>query len=285
MSPLASVIVPAHNEESVVGLLLRSLLADAHGGELDVIVVANGCTDATASVAGSFGPAVRVVETDIPSKRTALRLGDAEATTYPRLYVDADVELSADDVRGLCRALAAPGVLAAAPERRLDLTGRGRLVRWYYDVWVRLPQVRDGLFGRGVLAVSEEGHERIARLPPVMADDLAASLVFTETERVVVGGTEVLIRTPRVWRDLLRRRIRAEVGSSQLELEDVLPGSTARTTPRDLLRMVRREPWLVSRMPVFLLVAVAARIGSRRALGAADFSSWLRDESSRRVGG
>src|SRR5690348_11867239 len=133
MTALASVVVPAHNEQAVLGRLLACLLAGAEPGELEVVVVANGCTDGTAEVARSHGPDVRVFETAIPSKGAALRLGDEHALTFPRLYVDADVELETGDVRRLCTAFDEPGVLAAAPDRRLDLAGRSRPVRWYHE--------------------------------------------------------------------------------------------------------------------------------------------------------
>lgn len=266
----------------MLGRLLARLLESAQPGEFDIVVVANGCTDGTAAVATSFGPPVRVVTTQIPSKRAALRLGDRETQGFPRLYVDADVELGTSDVRRLCAAVMDPGILAAAPERRFDMAARGWLVRWYYDVWTRLPEVRRGLFGRGVLAVSEAGYRRIAALPPVLADDLAVSLAFSDDDRMVVPDASVLIRPPRTWGDLLRRRVRAETGTSQLEREAVLPGASARTSPADLVWMVRREPRLATRMPVFLFVAVLARLRSRSAVRRGDFSTWLRDESSRR---
>ncbi len=278
---MTSVVVPAHNEEALLGQLLARLLESAEPGELDIVVVANGCTDGTVAVAESFAPRVRVVSSAIPSKRAALRLGDELARGFPRLYVDADVELGTADVRRLGAAVAAPGVLAAAPERTFDMAGRRWPVRWYYQVWTRLPEVRAGLFGRGVLAVSEAGHRRIAELPPVMADDLAVSLAFGPDERTVVPAARVLIRPPRTWADLLRRRVRAETGTSQLERDAVLPGASARTTPRDLLTLVRREPRLALPMPVFLAAAVLARLRARRAVRSGDYTTWLRDDSSR----
>jgi hypothetical protein len=51
---------------------------------------------------------------------------------------------------------------------------------------------------------------------------------------------------------------------------------------RDLLRLVRTEPLLTTRIPLFLSVAILARITARRAVRAGDFTTWLRDESSRR---
>lgn len=160
--------------------------------ELDVIVVANGCTDDTAEVAASFGPPVRVLSIPVASKREALRAGDEAAKDFPRIYVDADVELAVADIRALGR----PGALAGGPQRDLDLAGRPWLVRSYYAVWERLPEVRSGLFGRGVIGLSEAGYTRVADLPPLLADDLVASLAFQPAERVIVPGARVVVHTP-----------------------------------------------------------------------------------------
>jgi hypothetical protein len=113
------------------------------------------------------------------------------------MYVDADVELGTEDIRALDEALRRSGALAAGPQRVLALAGSPWLVRWYYDVWARLPEVRSGLFGRGVIGLSEAGHARVASLPPLLADDLAASLVFAPEERVIVAGARVVIHAPR----------------------------------------------------------------------------------------
>src|SRR4029453_13779336 len=87
---MTSIIIPAHNEESVIRRGLHAVLDGAAPGELEVIVVCNGCSDATADVAREFGIAVRVIETDVPSKSNALNLGDAAATRFPRFYLEAD---------------------------------------------------------------------------------------------------------------------------------------------------------------------------------------------------
>jgi len=108
------------------------------------------------------------------------------------------------------------------------------------------------------------------------------SLALGPEERAVVPAAGVVVRPPRTWRDLVRRRIRVETGTSQLEQEDIVPGASARTSVRNLLGMVRSEPVLAPAMVVFLATAVVARLGARRAKRTGDFSTWLRDESSRR---
>jgi len=149
-----SIVVPAHDEEATIARLLGPLVGGAPPGELDVIVVCNGCHDRTAEVARSFG--VRVVELAEPSKAAALVRGDAEANHFPRIYLDADIELTATSVRALADALEG-AVLAAGPRREIPVDQTSLLVRAYYAVWTRLPQVQTGLFGRGVVAVSAAG--------------------------------------------------------------------------------------------------------------------------------
>jgi glycosyltransferase involved in cell wall biosynthesis len=282
LAGVVTVIIPAHNEARVIGRLLGQLTDGASPSEFDVIVVANGCTDNTAEVAAASGPPVRVLSIPVPSKREALLAGDRAARDFPRVYVDADVEIRADDIRALAEALSHPEVLAAGPQRVLALDGSPRLVRWYYDVWTRLPEVRNELFGRGVIGMSAAGHARVAALPPLLADDLAWSLMFGPDERNIVGEAEAVVHPPKTFRDLLRRRIRAATGVSQVESTEGAPTSTSRTRPSDLLQMIKREPRMTQRVMVFMAVAVAARWQSSRATRKGDYATWLRDESSRR---
>lgn len=281
-------MIPAHNEARVIGRLLDSLLADTSEGEsfqddTDIVVVCNGCTDDTARIAAARGPRVRVVEIPVPSKHTALRTGDDHARGFPRVYVDADIVIAGADVRALTAPLNddTSGILATAPERRIPLDACAWRVRAYYRVWQQLPTVREGLFGRGVIAVSKAGHARIAALPPLMADDLAASLAFAPEERLVIDAARVVVHPPRTWRDLIRRRIRAAVSTAQVEQHQSPEEASARTSTTDLKALLRREPRLFAAVVVFVAAAVVARRGAGKAIRAQDFGTWLRDESSR----
>ncbi|WP_079191326.1 glycosyltransferase family 2 protein [Streptomyces sp. CB00455] len=290
---MTSIVIPAHNESRVIGRLLDVLLADTPAsspqpgpaaGDTEIVVVCNGCTDDTAEVAAARGARVRVVEIPTPSKHAALRVGDEHARGFPRLYVDADVVLGAADVRALADTLTgSPDLLAAAPGRDIPLADCAWPVRAYYRVWQRLPAVREGLFGRGVIAVTAAGHARIAALPPLMADDLAASLAFGPGERRVVETARVVVHPPRTWSDLVRRRIRAATSCAELErVQGRTPAApSARTGTADLRALLRSEPGLLPAVSVFVLAALAARAGARKAVRSGDFSTWLRDESSR----
>lgn len=191
-------MIPAHNESQIIGRLLSQLAPLAAAGDLEIVVAAYGCTDNTAEIAASFGPGVRVLSLGTVSRHCALRAADDAATGFPRLYLDAGVGLGRADVHALLAEVRRPGVLAAVPERVLPLRGCPWYVRWYYEVWLRLPEVRRGLFGRGALAVSEAGHARLARLPePLLADDLAASLSFAPAERRIVASARAIGQPPR----------------------------------------------------------------------------------------
>jgi len=275
-----SVVIPAHNEARVIGRLLERLLATALPGEFEVIVVCNGCTDETAALARSHGPDVQVIETPVASKKHALKLGDDVASRFPRLYVDADIELDAESARALAQAVAEPGILAAGPTRVVPRKAVSAPVRWYYDVWERLPVVQSSLFGRGVIAVSETGHVRLSELPPSMADDLVASEAFDESERRVVPEAIVVVHPPRTMTDLLRRRVRLVTGNLQAR-EAGLSSPDSRTSTGDLARVVAHHPASLPGAIVLVAVAVIARRRARRLSTTDAGDVWERDESSR----
>lgn len=277
---VASVVIPAHDEVATIARTLAALCCGVEDGDLDVIVVANGCTDRTAELARSAGPHVRVLEIAPPSKVEAVRVGNAATSAFPRVHLDADIELAGGAVLRLVRPLQAGEVLATAPRRVVPRDGCSWPVRWFYDVWEQLPHVCNGLFGRGVVVVTKEAQQRLDTLPRMLGDDLAMSDAFSAAERRIVEEAVAVVHPPRTVRDLLRRRIRIVTGNQQADAADVRR-PTSRTTPRTLMRLLREQPRLVGPVAVFVAVHLAATVGARRALRAGDFTSWQRDESSR----
>jgi glycosyltransferase involved in cell wall biosynthesis len=276
--PRVTIVVPAHNEERGLARLLPALLGDAEPGEFRVIVVCNGCTDASAARAREFGPDVDVIELEIASKAAALEVGIAQISDFPAVFVDADVLLDTRGVRAMAEFLGTPGTLATAPERDLDRTGVSRIARSYYDVWERLPQVRAGLFGRGVIAMNELGLERVRALPRFISDDLAYSESFSPAERGITTDALVTVWPARTWRALLHRRIRVVEGSREYSEREKDSGE-ASTGAGDLIRIMRAEPAMTLRMPVFVGTAIAARVAL--AVRGRRQREWLRDETSR----
>lgn len=272
-----SVIIPAHNEAKVIGRLLRRITSEGEG-ELEIVVVCNGCVDATAAVARTFSQ-VQVVELEKASKHAALLEGERRVTRFPRAYLDADVEIDAADLRRLMEAVERSGVLAVGPRRHIELSGSSWTVRSFYAVWACLPAMQ-GLQGRGVIVVSKAGHERLSGWPELMADDLFVSSRFLPTERRVIDETSVTIHGPRTTRDLVRRRIRAARGNVELVAWDPALSSTAGESLSYILTLFVRRPTMWPHLLAFLAITSAARASAafrRRSLTGV----WLRDESSR----
>ena len=100
---MTAIIIAAHDEESVIGRCLDAIQEMAADDEFEVIVVANGCTDGTVVQAESRK--VQVIELAEPGKARALNVADAAASRFPRLYLDADMIVSSDDIRTLSQSL------------------------------------------------------------------------------------------------------------------------------------------------------------------------------------
>lgn len=275
-----AVVIPAHDEATSIGRLLSALLCGPTAVEppAEVVVVANGCRDDTADRAREFGSDVTVLETGQASKALALELGDSQCSYFPRAYVDADVVLDAASLTALADALEAAGVHAAGPRRVFRMEHSSWGVRAYYHAWQSLPATRTGLWGRGVMVVDEEGHERLAALPHLMSDDLAISLLFEPHERVVVPGAKAVIAAPRTLAALVRRRTRSVTGNAELERLG-MSRAGQQTTRADLLRTLVSSPSTAPGLVLVVLVGLLARGRCGMASIRGQAPTWARDDS------
>jgi len=246
-------------------------------GELDVIVVANGCTDRTAEIAREAG--VRVVETSTPGKANALRLGDAECASFPRIYVDADIELENSSVRTLVAALNGSEALAAAPVPTWDLVGASGPLRRVHDVHELLIAPRRALAGVGVYALTEAGHSRVFPMPNVVSDDSLVHRKFAVSERLIVADAKVIVRPPRTLRAYLHRRIRIRQGCRELDALGIHEPE-GRLRLRSLGQLVAYRSVTVLDAGFYLGVLIVDRVLTRRRSSSI---AWSTDATSRRV--
>jgi hypothetical protein len=253
------------------------LLAGSLPGELDVIVVANACTDRTAEIAREAG--VRVVDTSTPGKANALRLGDAEGVTFPRVYMDADIELESSSIRALVAALEGSDALAAAPVPTWDLVGASGPVRRVHLVHEQLMAPRRALSGVGVYVLTEGGHRRIFPLPDVLSDDGLADRSFASHERLIVVNAAVVVRPPRTLRAHLQRRIRIRQGCRELDALG-MPDREGRLRLRSLGRLVADKSVTPVDAAVYLSVLAIDRVVTRRR---SHPIAWSIDATSRRA--
>ena len=277
---MTSIIVPAHNESSVIARTLNTWLGSGASDEMEVVVVCNGCTDDTASIVRYFEPAVRLVETEVASKTYALNLGDQASRSFPRIYVDADIVITPDSIRALSVRLKRGDILAAAPTPDIDLTGCSRLVRLYFSIRDRLPSARQGFGGSGVYALSEAGRRRFSQFPDVIADDTFVRLQFRPDERETLATIKSKVFPARTIGQLIAVRTRAHAGTSEvIRRFPELTANRGETNKRTLLGLFT-NPLLWPGLSVFCYVNIVARYRAM-ARSRARTAVWQRDESSR----
>lgn len=279
--PLGSVVIPAHDEANVIRRSLDTLFTGIDPGEIDVVVVCNGCADDTANVARESGHPLRVVELKRASKPAALRVADAAVSAFPRLYLDADVMLSGSAARLVLQRLRS-GTPAARPPIRYDTSGASAPVRRYYRARSRVPAVLGSLWGAGVYGLSASGRSRFGDFPDVVADDLWVDRLFAQGEVEIVDCPPVVVAVPRRSRDLVRVLRRVYGGKRERtfapDLHDRAP-ETIRSTLRDLGRLAMAGPAAALDAATYAAFATYARL----ALVGGGLASerWERDYSSR----
>lgn len=278
---MISVVIPAHNEESLISECLHSLLEGSVSGELEVIVACNGCTDSTANAARECGDAVRVVETADASKVLALNLGDSHATGFPRFYIDADVAIRMEAIRAVAEVLVNEEALAAAPRMDVQLQGASWMVRAFYAVWRKLPYHRSGMIGSGVYALSEEGRGRFEEFPNIISDDGYVRALFEPGERLTLESHSFEIRAPRTIYDLMKIKTRSRLG--RYELRAKYPGldDSAHVGWWRALRELALSPRLWLCIPVYYAVVIITICRSKQQFRALGQYVWERDESTR----
>ena len=264
MAPRASVVIPAHNEQGRIGRTLQALVMDAQEGEFDIIVVCNGCTDATVEETRAF-PGVRVVELEEPSKVAALREGDRRTDVFPRIYLDGDVELSTQAARDLAEPLRDGVALAAGVPGRYALDDAPLGVQLFYEFRQRLPVFADGIIGAGVYALSAEGRERFGEWPDVLGDDQFVYRLFSDDERVALLDHQTLVEPAQNLRAIVRRGPRVRQGNRQLSVGAAgqPPLSPPRAGVGQAVRTSLKSPRGWASAAVFVAVTLVIRLRSR----------------------
>ena len=282
---MISVVIPAYNEGAVIERCLSTMLADAEPGELEIVVVCNGCKDDTAARARKFEPRVKVVETPIGSKIHALNLGDEHASSFPRFYVDADVQLTTQGVRDVAALLGDDSpVLVAAPRAVVAYEDRSPLVRAFYKVWTSLPYFRENMIGSGVYAFSRRGRERFGEFPDIIADDEFARLTAAPHERRASTSATFTIHPPRTLRGVVNINTRARAGNYELRRKFPQLFENANTDAQRSLAIIARSPELWPHAPIYLGVMLLAKLKAHRKLAKRLEKVWERDDSSRQGG-
>ncbi|MBB4961607.1 glycosyltransferase family 2 protein [Micromonospora polyrhachis] len=284
------VVVPAHDEQSLIGGCLRAVLCDANTIDLRIIVVANGCSDGTTQLVraiaadlpardGSRRPAeVVLVELPAAGKAAALNAGDRQRRGDASvLYLDADTVITPGTLPALVDALTETRAARLVAPRPVLVRPTDRLGRDFAAVWLALPAVSGQVVGAGCYAVNPAGRARWTEFPELTADDAYVRSRFTSAERRVVGSGGFLLVLPR-WRELIAVASRWRRGNAELaslarhhrgpgrdgdRLTRTGSASPAAGAGRNLTT-VATQPALWPRLPGFLLVNWAGRLRPRQ---------------------
>ncbi len=272
-----AVIVPAYNEAAVIARTLEPLSQAAREGYFELVVVCNGCSDNTADVARRVA-GVTVLELAEGSKPGALNAGDAVATLWPRVYLDADIQIPAETVLAILDRLREGDALAARPEVVHDSQRATAPIRSYYRARDRLVHLQAVLFGAGVYGLTEEGHRRFGTFPELINDDLFVDSQFSIEEKARVRARPVVVTTPADSQSLLKIMRRGHLG--ELELANMKlrhSPTTGLRTASSVLQTVRTPRDAVDGV-VYLAFSLMRRVGHDKG------ERWARDESSRAPG-
>ncbi len=260
---MLSVIIPASNEEAWIWRCLAAVLASDPVPEgAEVIVVANGCRDATAAVARAVavpaGWRLRVLELAEGSKPMALEAGDAAARGAIRVWLDADCVVSPPLLAQVAAVLARPEAAYAGATPVIPRP-RSRLSRAYARFWSRLPFNRMVAPGYGLYAVNAAGRARWGAFPRLISDDTFVRLQFTAAERFQVPATyEWPIAEG--FAALVRVRRRQDAGMRELaaRFPDILAREAKPRLGRgEVLRLALRDP---AGFAAYAAVSLAVRL-------------------------
>ena len=246
---MLSVIIPASNEAGYIGACLTALFASGAIGA-EVIVVANGCTDATADVARGFadqaataGWGLVVIELQKGSKPNALNHGQAAAKGTVFAYLDADVRVSPGLMGELIVALQGFAPAYATGTAHIP-AAKSALTRAYARFWRGLPFAQSRAPGYGVFAVNAAGRAFWGAFPDIISDDTFVRLQFTADQRhqtparydwPMIEGFAALTR--------VRRRQDAGVAELAVRYPELMQGyAKPRLGVGRLMAMILRDP-------------------------------------------
>jgi glycosyltransferase involved in cell wall biosynthesis len=236
-----------------------------------LVISDNGSADDTVDLARTWGERFasaghEVIVLHLPegNKCAALNAADAAADDLPRIYLDADVELSPGCVAEVVAALAdARDVGMCCPRMRIARS-RSWVTRRYARVWGGLPWVRDDAIGGGFYAVSAAGRRRWGRFPDLLAEDSFVQAQFRRSERRVLSHCHFEIGLPEGFGDLLKVRTRQFSGNRQLARQCGGEWGRAAYPLARRVRFLLTTPSLWPDLPLYFFLNGLARHRARR---------------------
>lgn len=191
---ITSVLIPAHNEAGYLPACMDALLK-SDATDIEVVVIANGCTDTTAEIARGYeaqavakGWRLIVLDLEQGGKLNAWNAGEDAASGEVLIYLDADVHVSPPLIGQIAEVLRTDLPRYASGVPKVTVSGDDALTRYYTRFWLTTPFMVHGVPGFGVFAMNRAGRARWGKWPDIISDDTFARLNFKPDERLRVSG-------------------------------------------------------------------------------------------------
>jgi glycosyltransferase involved in cell wall biosynthesis len=145
--PKFSVIIPARDEERLIGRCLESIQVAAapYPGQLEVIVVLNRCSDRTEEIAHAFG--ARTIREDAKNLARIRNAGARSAVGLVLVTIDADSRMSPGALVAIDRALSSGTTVGGGTVIQPERSSPGiQVTLCFFNLWIRICQISCGMF-------------------------------------------------------------------------------------------------------------------------------------------
>lgn len=278
---MATVIVPAHNESSVIEDCLNSIIKQP--GIDNIIVSCNGCTDNTVDIVKTKFPNVICLDIEKPSKTNALNAAEEKAKklgiSYPIFYIDADTQLSENAIQHISEIMDSGDILLSAPTPIINTDKSSFLVKTYYKVWTNLPYIKEGVIATCSFIVSEEGRKRFEKFADVIGDDGYIRCHFKNKEIANIKGAEIYITAPKDLFSLIKIKTRARLGNMELIAKDKCPIREEKYYGNVMKQRLFSKNFFST--SIYILIALIIRLRANAQFKKLSTYTWEKDTSSR----
>jgi glycosyltransferase involved in cell wall biosynthesis len=272
---LPAVIIPAYNEERVIGNILESLKLGIEKKWFSVVVACNGTSDNSVEHIRNRYPMITCLDIKKASKTNAINEAEKINLGFPRIFIDADVVISSDAVKNMISYIdKIEGPAVVAPRGIINTSKSDVLVRKYYSAWTKTVFYLEHGFGSGVYCLNKKARSTFECFPEIIADDGFVREVVSHKQFFVCEQAESLVEAPRTINDLLNIKIRSKLGNIQLVKLGIIKNKATKST-----RFLKKVS--VFNVLVYIAVSYISKRGAERKLKNISEYSWQRDESSR----
>jgi cellulose synthase/poly-beta-1,6-N-acetylglucosamine synthase-like glycosyltransferase len=177
-APRVSLIIPAHNEEDVIGSKLDNSLSLDYPGEIQVVVVSDGSTDETARIVGTFSDDSRLRFVDLPERKgkaNALNVAVELAEGEIIVFSDASIILEERAIWQIVQPFADHRIGCVSGEDHID-GGGGEGLYGQYELYLRRQESRLGSIVGASGSFYAQRKELITRFPEGVAPDFLSVL-------------------------------------------------------------------------------------------------------------